>query len=84
MGEVAIFEQPHLIAGQLELLGVAAAEAVAFEDSPNGVRAARAAGIFCVAVPNEVTRALGLDEADLVLDSLADLPPEELLARFDR
>jgi hypothetical protein len=34
-------------------------------------------------VPNEVTRALGLDEADLVLDSLAELAPAELLARFD-
>ena len=49
-----------------------------------GVRAAKSAGIFCVAVPNEVTRDLGLDEAgaDLILDSLADLPPDELLTRF--
>ncbi len=53
-----------------------------FEDSPNGIRAAKAAGIFCVGVPNGVTRELGLDEADLVLDSLADLPPDELLARL--
>jgi beta-phosphoglucomutase-like phosphatase (HAD superfamily) len=55
---------------------------VAFEDSPNGVAAAKAAGIFTVAVPNEVTRGLGLDEADLVVGSLADLSPDELLARF--
>jgi HAD superfamily hydrolase (TIGR01509 family) len=74
---------PELYLEALGRLGVAAAEAIAFEDSPNGVRAAKAAGIFCVAVPNEVTRALGLDEADLVLDSLADLPPADLLARFD-
>jgi HAD superfamily hydrolase (TIGR01509 family) len=73
---------PTLYLEALELLGVGAGEAIAFEDSPNGVRAAKAAGIYCVAVPNEVTRALGLDEADLVLDSLADLPPDELLARF--
>jgi HAD superfamily hydrolase (TIGR01509 family) len=73
---------PDLYLEALERLGVAADEAIAFEDSPNGVRAAQAAGIFCVAVPNEVTRALGLDEADLVLDSLAELPPAELLARF--
>ena len=59
-------------------------EAVAFEDSPNGVLAAKAAGIFVVGIPNAVTRDLGLDEAgaDLVLDSLADLPPEDLFARF--
>jgi HAD superfamily hydrolase (TIGR01509 family) len=75
---------PTLYLEALDALRVAASEAVAFEDSPNGVRAAKAAGIFCVAVPNEVTRDLGLDEAgaDLVLDSLADLPPDELLGRF--
>ena len=73
---------PVLYLEALDRLGVAADEAVAFEDSPNGIRAAKAAGIFCVGVPNGVTRELGLDEADLVLDSLADLPPDELLARL--
>jgi beta-phosphoglucomutase-like phosphatase (HAD superfamily) len=68
----------------LDLLGVEPAEAIVFEDSPNGVRAARAAGIFVVAVPNDVTRDFGLDEADLVVDSLAELPPDELLARVSR
>ena len=68
----------------LGLLEVAADEAVAFEDSPNGVLAAKAAGLFCVAIPNEVTRELGLEEAgaDVVLDSLADLPPETLFSRL--
>jgi HAD superfamily hydrolase (TIGR01509 family) len=75
--------RPHLYLEALELLRVGAGEAVAFEDSLNGVRAARAAGIFCVAIPNDVTRAMGLGEADLLLDSLADLPPAELLARFE-
>jgi HAD superfamily hydrolase (TIGR01509 family) len=75
---------PTLYLEALELLGAAAEEAVAFEDSPNGVAAAKAAGIFTVAVPNEVTRELGLEGAgaDLVLDSLAELPPDELLARL--
>ena len=75
---------PTLYLEALAALEVSASEAVAFEDSPNGVRAAKDAEIFCVAVPNEVTRDLGLDEAgaDLVLDSLADLPPDELLGRF--
>ena len=75
---------PTLYLEALELLGVAPSDAAAFEDSPHGVRAAKAAGIFTVAVPNEVTRELGLDEAgaDLVLDSLADLPPDELATRL--
>jgi HAD superfamily hydrolase (TIGR01509 family) len=74
---------PVLYLEALETLGVSASEAVAFEDSPNGVLAAKTAGVFCVAIPNEVTRDLGLEEAgaDLVLDSLAELPPEDLLAR---
>jgi HAD superfamily hydrolase (TIGR01509 family) len=70
---------PVLYLETLERLEVEAAEAVAFEDSPNGVAAARAAGIFCVAVPNGVTASLGLDEADLVVPSLAELPFERLL-----
>jgi HAD superfamily hydrolase (TIGR01509 family) len=75
---------PVLYLEALDVLGVAADEAVAFEDSPHGVTAAKAAGIYCVAIPNEVTRELGLEEAgaDIVLDSLADLPPETLFSRL--
>jgi HAD superfamily hydrolase (TIGR01509 family) len=75
--------RPDLYVEALGVLGVAAGEAVAFEDSLNGVLAAQAAGIFCVAVPNEVTRDMGLEGADLLLDSLADLPPADLIARFE-
>ena len=73
---------PVLYLEALEVLGVRADEAVVFEDSPNGVRAGKAAGIFTVGIPNSVTRDYGLEEADLIVDSLADLPPDELLARF--
>jgi HAD superfamily hydrolase (TIGR01509 family) len=74
--------RPTLYLEALAALGVDPAEAVAFEDSPNGVRAAKAAGIFCVAVPNPATATLALDEADVVLESLEDLPLPELLGRF--
>jgi HAD superfamily hydrolase (TIGR01509 family) len=73
---------PTLYLEALDVLGVAAADAIAFEDSPNGILAAKAAGIFVVAVPNAVTRDLALDQANLQLDSLADLPPEQLVARL--
>lgn len=46
---------------------------LAFEDSPNGARAAKAAGLYCVAVPNFVTRQLQFEAVDLTLDSLADM-----------
>jgi HAD superfamily hydrolase (TIGR01509 family) len=76
---------PVLYLEALARLEVDAHEAVAFEDSPNGVLAAKSAGVFCVAIPNEVTRELGLAEAgaDIVLDSLADLPPETLFSQLE-
>jgi HAD superfamily hydrolase (TIGR01509 family) len=80
--EVRAKPRPTLYLEALETLGVGPEAAVAFEDSPNGVRAAKAAGIFVVGIPNNVTRSFGLDEADVVVDSLADLPPDELIARF--
>jgi HAD superfamily hydrolase (TIGR01509 family) len=72
---------PYLAA--LGTLGVPPARAVAFEDSPHGVAAAKAAGMLCVAVPNSITRRLGLEGADLMLDSLASLPLSALLSRLD-
>ncbi|MDQ4024095.1 MAG: HAD-IA family hydrolase [Actinomycetota bacterium] len=72
---------PCLYEEALESLGLAPEEAVAFEDSPNGIRAAKGAGIFCVAVPNPITRELDLSEADLVLDSFEEMSLDEVLPR---
>ena len=58
---------------------MAAREAIAFEDSPHGVSAAKAAGIYCVAVPNEVTVSLSFASADMVLPSMAAMPLSVLL-----
>jgi HAD superfamily hydrolase (TIGR01509 family) len=52
---------------------------VVFEDSPNGMHAARRAGMRCVAVPNVLTRQLPLPEVDLVLSSLAERPLPQIL-----
>jgi beta-phosphoglucomutase-like phosphatase (HAD superfamily) len=75
--------QPTLYLETLATLGLEPNEAVAFEDSPNGVRAAKSAGLFCVAVPNPVTETLALDEADVVVESLAELPFDALLAHLN-
>jgi putative hydrolase of the HAD superfamily len=74
--------QPALYLEALEALGLKPEEAIAFEDSLNGIRAAKAAGIFCVAVPNPITQTFALNEADLLLESLEDLPLSELLERL--
>ena len=70
---------PDLFLLALERLGVRKQEAIVFEDSPNGVRAAQSAGIFVVAVPNSVTSLLTIENADLTLTSLAEMSLKELL-----
>lgn len=69
---------PTLYLEALERLGVAANEAIAFEDSANGALAAQRAGIFCVAVPNPVTAHLDV-QGDLNLSSFEELPLARLL-----
>ena len=56
----------------LATLGVPAAACVAFEDSANGVLAAKAAGLFTVATPSRWTAAQDFAAADLVLPTLGD------------
>jgi HAD superfamily hydrolase (TIGR01509 family) len=75
---------PDLYLAAVEALGVAPREAVAFEDSMNGIAAAKDAGLWCVAVPNALTAAMDLSRADVQLHSLAETPLEELLAILAR
>ena len=70
---------PDLFLTALDRLQVPKEAAIVFEDSPNGVKAAKRAGIFVVAVPNELTSTLSLEEADLILSSLSDMPLLSLL-----
>jgi HAD superfamily hydrolase (TIGR01509 family) len=72
---------PELYVSAVAALGVASHEAIAFEDSPHGVHAAKAAGLYCVAVPNALTAGLDLRAADLRLPSLDAMPLAELLDR---
>jgi HAD superfamily hydrolase (TIGR01509 family) len=61
-------------------LGVAPAAALAVEDSPNGVRAAKTAGLKCVVVPHAITETLDLSEADLRVSSLAEISLRDAIA----
>ncbi len=70
---------PAVYLAALRALDVAPTEAIAFEDSQRGVQAARAAGIFTVAVPNDVTRRMGDAGADLTLNSMADITLAEIV-----
>jgi HAD superfamily hydrolase (TIGR01509 family) len=74
----AVKPDPELYLLALKKLEVSADEAIAFEDSPNGILAAKRAGIFCVAVPNPLTKDLPLDLADRRLSSLAEFELDDV------
>jgi HAD superfamily hydrolase (TIGR01509 family) len=76
--------EPDLYLAVLECLGANAREAIAIEDSPNGVAAAKRAGMKCVAIPNPITASLDLSHADLLLGSLADATVAQLLERLSQ
>lgn len=65
-------------------LGVPPHEAVAIEDSLNGLRAAKAAGLHCVVVPNTFTSHLDFGSADLRLRSFADMTLDQLLDQLQQ
>jgi HAD superfamily hydrolase (TIGR01509 family) len=74
--------EPDLYLAVLECLGVNASEGIAIEDSPNGVLAAKRAGLRCVAIPNSITAQLDLRQADLLLGSLDEVSLAQLLEKL--
>ena len=63
---------PDIYRLALSALGLSPEDAVAFEDSANGLAAAKAAGIFTVVTPTRWTRSQDFGEADLTLPHLGD------------
>jgi beta-phosphoglucomutase-like phosphatase (HAD superfamily) len=61
---------------------VAAQEAIAIEDSRNGLLAAKCAGLRCVVVPNAITRHCTFEEADLQVASLAEVNWQQVCGVF--
>ena len=73
---------PDLYLRAIEVLQVAPQEAVALEDSPNGIAAAKDAGLWVVAVPNALTAAADLSRADCRVATCAEMPLADLLGRL--
>ena len=71
---VHVKPDPEIYLAALHDLKADPGHAIAIEDSASGVAAAKAAGLFTIAVPNPITRYHNLDGADLILDSLASTP----------
>ncbi|WP_426502537.1 HAD-IA family hydrolase [Dactylosporangium sp. McL0621] len=66
----------------LDRLGITGSRAVAVEDTPHCVTAARRAETATVAIPNPFVDVRQFDSADIVLTSAADLPLAEVIARL--
>jgi putative hydrolase of the HAD superfamily len=77
--QLAAKPEPDLYLDACRRLGVDPTRSIAVEDSANGLAAAHAAGLVCVAVPNTVTRSHDLSTAELLVESLAAVPFEEAL-----
>lgn len=63
---------PQGYAAACARLGVAPADAVAIEDNPRGLAAARAAGLTVIACPGRGSPAQGMEGAAMVLSDLGD------------
>ena len=72
---------PQLFLLAAKRMGLPEEVCVVVEDAPNGLQAARAAGMRCIAVTNSFPREKLLD-ADLVVGSLADVSLKTVLRLF--
>ena len=69
----AVKPAPDLFLAAQAFLGLEADDCLIIEDSENGIRAAKNAGIPCAAVPNRLTALCDLSAADFHATSLNDL-----------
>jgi HAD superfamily hydrolase (TIGR01509 family) len=71
---------PELFLLAAKKLELDPSDLIVFEDSPNGIKAAKAAGITCIAIPNEVTKNMDLSLATRIVHSFAEIDPRELIS----
>lgn len=75
---------PEIYQTAVARLGVQPHEALAIEDAFHGLRAAKAAGLYCVVVPNKFSQDLDFGIADIRMMSFADLTLDELLLQLQQ
>jgi len=72
---------PDLYLAVLKTFKIKPEEAIAFEDSPPGITAAKNANIYTIAVPNKITKYLRLQEANHLAKSLKGFSIEHFLKK---
>ncbi|MDM5317891.1 HAD family hydrolase [Fictibacillus sp. b24] len=75
---------PALYIEAVKALGVQPNEAIAFEDSVNGSVAAKKAGLYCVAIPNPVTKHMTFSEVDHQMESIAEMKLTVLIEQAEK
>ncbi|WP_274363864.1 HAD family hydrolase [Paenibacillus thermotolerans] len=75
---------PEIYQAALRGLGIEPHEAIAFEDSPVGSKAAKAAGVYCIVVPSTVTKHYSFEHADAVVPTLGGRTLQELIRMVDK
>jgi HAD superfamily hydrolase (TIGR01509 family) len=69
---------PAIFLRAAELAGTLVTECIVIEDSTNGIRASKAAGIFCVGYKSANTVPQSLGEADMVINHFDELNAEKV------
>jgi HAD superfamily hydrolase (TIGR01509 family) len=69
---------PDIYVHTAETLGVKPAECVAIEDSINGLRSAKGAGMYCIAIPDKRLTPNQFESADVILGGLEELTTETI------
>ena len=72
---------PDIFLRAAELLAISPEDCLVFEDSRNGVMAAKAAGMQCIAYYNPNSGNQDLSRADKIIESFVEVDPSILLTR---
>lgn len=75
---------PDLYLKAIEVLNIHPTEAVAFEDSLNGLHSALSAGLKCVIIPNPVTESLAFENHHLRLQSMSEVCLTDVIKLIDK
>lgn len=73
---------PELFLTAARRMGIALPRCVVIEDAPNGIQAAKAAGVKCIAVTNSAS-AEKLTHADMVCDSIGQITIETIVGLIE-
>ncbi|WP_409305979.1 HAD-IA family hydrolase [Peribacillus sp. SCS-155] len=79
----AVKPNPELYLKTLYDLTLFPNEAIAFKDSLNGLLAAKSAGIYCVTVPNPVTKHLAFETQDFTINSMREKSLKQIISHIE-